>query len=53
MKNMKMSTTLTIANTLVVTVCILLLYIIANKSMLRMMKIYWFLSARHQRLLSC
>ncbi len=38
MKNQKMSTTITIAITLVVTVCISLLYIIANRSMASMMK---------------
>ena len=38
MKNQKMSTTITIAITLVITVCISLLYIIANKSMMAMMK---------------
>ena len=38
MKNLKLSTTLTIAITLVVTVCITLLYLTANKSMLSMLK---------------
>lgn len=38
MKNQKMSTTITIAITLVVTVCIFFLCVIANKSMMEMMK---------------
>lgn len=38
MKNLKLSTAITIAITLVVTICILLLYLIANRSMLSMMK---------------
>ena len=38
MKNQKMSTTITLAITLVITVCISLLYIIANKSMMSVMK---------------
>ena len=38
MKNLKMSTTITIAITIVVTICMVLLYIIANRSMLSMLK---------------
>ena len=38
MKNLKMSTKITIVITIVVTICISLLYIIANRSMLSMLK---------------
>lgn len=38
MKNKKMSTTITVAITVVVTVCIFLLCLVANKSMMAMMK---------------